>query len=274
VRVLTWNLWWRFGDWQRRGKAIDSVLAACPADIYGLQEVWATDTENDAHLLAHRHGLHHVWAPSPRPQLWQQRLGDHGAQIGNAILSRWPIVTSEVHHLPAGDSDAAADEGRTLLFAQIDSPVGVVSMFTTQLNSQPQDSAVRCAQVRTIAAVVARHRSPDFPTVLTGDFNADPHSDEIRLMEGHRTAPPVPGQVLLDAWRYAAPGDLGLTWNARDNPYVQATYEPSARIDYVFVGPPGAGGTGSVRSARLIGDDAIDGVWPSDHAGVLVELRS
>ena len=217
MRVLTWNLWWRFGDWQRRRKAIDSVLAAHPADFYGLQEVWATDTENYAQIVADRHGLHHVWTSSPLPQRWQQRLGDNRVQIGNAILSRWPIVSSEVHHLPACDDE---DEGRTLLYAQIDSPAGVIPMFTTQLNSQPQHSAIRCAQVRAIAGVVAQHPSPDFHSVLTGDFNADPHSDEIRLMEGHRTAPPVPGQILLDAWRYAPPGDLGLTWNAWDNPYV------------------------------------------------------
>jgi len=271
MRVLTWNLWWLFGDWPRRQQAIESVLMAHPAHIYGLQEVWATESENFARMMANRLGLHYVWAPSPRPERWQQRVGDDGVQIGNAILSRWPIVTSEAHPLPAGDTE---DEGRTLLSAQIDSPVGVIAMFATQLNSQPSHSANRCAQVRAIADVMAGQGSADFPSVLTGDFNADPHSDEIRLTEGQLTAPPVPGQIFLDAWRYARPGDLGLTWNAWDNPYVQASFEPSARIDYVFVGPPQVDGTGRVRAVRLIGDRTINGVWPSDHAGVLVELAS
>jgi endonuclease/exonuclease/phosphatase family metal-dependent hydrolase len=178
VHVVTWNLWWRFGDWLHRQSAIESVLAAHQADIYGLQEVWATESENFAQILAAQHGLQHVWAPSPKSQRWQQRLGDDGVQFGNAILSRWPIIDSTVYHLPAGNAGAADDEGRTLLFAQIDSPVGAIPMFTTQLNSQPQHSAIRCAQVRATAGVLAQHRSPDFPSVLTGDFNADPHSDE------------------------------------------------------------------------------------------------
>jgi hypothetical protein len=55
---------------------------------------------------------------------------------------------------------------------------------------------------------------------------------------------------LLDTWRNATPGDHGFTWNRR-NPHVAATFEPSARIDYVFIGPPGAAGQGHVVSAGL-----------------------
>ncbi len=50
------------------------------------------------------------------------------------------------------------------------------------------------------------------------------------------------------------------------------TFEPSARIDYVLVGPPAAGGRGHVRRVRLVGDRPVAGVWPSDHCGVLAEL--
>jgi endonuclease/exonuclease/phosphatase family metal-dependent hydrolase len=130
---------------------------------------------------------------------------------------------------------------------------------------------VRREQVDVLARLVAKHASPFFPVVLTGDFNAQPDSDEIRRVEGHLTAPAVEGQLLIDSWRYADAHDPGLTWN-RNNPHVAATYEPSARIDYVFVGPPGANGLGRVRSVGLIGGRRHDGVWPSDHAGVRVDL--
>ena len=39
VRVLTWNLWWRFGPWQERLDTIAGVLAEIDADLCGLQEV-------------------------------------------------------------------------------------------------------------------------------------------------------------------------------------------------------------------------------------------
>jgi endonuclease/exonuclease/phosphatase family metal-dependent hydrolase len=78
--------------------------------------------------------------------------------------------------------------------------------------------------------------------------------------------------VLVDAWSYADPRTPGWTWDRR-NPYVAATGEPSARIDYVLVGLPATSGAGQVRSVRLIGDRPVHGTWPSDHAGVLVELQ-
>jgi len=107
--------------------------------------------------------------------------------------------------------------------------------------------------------------------VLAGDLNAEPDSDEVRLLCGHKTAPVVPGHVLVDAWRWADPGDPGWTWDRR-NPHVAATGEPSARIDHVLVGPPTSDGRGAVLGARLAGNAPVEGVWPSDHAAVVVDL--
>jgi hypothetical protein len=78
---------------------------------------------------------------------------------------------------------------------------------------------------------------------------------------GHKTAPMVPGLVLVDAWRYADPMSPGWTWD-RPNPYVAATGEPSARIDNVLVGLPRPLAPIRVESVRLIGDQPLDGIWP------------
>jgi endonuclease/exonuclease/phosphatase family metal-dependent hydrolase len=48
VRVASWNLWWRFGPWERRRDAIAAVLADARPDVIGLQEVWAGRVENQA----------------------------------------------------------------------------------------------------------------------------------------------------------------------------------------------------------------------------------
>lgn len=98
-------------------------------------------------------------------------------------------------------------------------------------------------------------------------------ADEVRLLGGHLTEPVVPGQVLVDAWRYAdrdQPDQPGATWDHR-NPYLADNPEPDVRIDYVLVGPPRAG-RGRVRSARLAGAAPVAGVWPSDHFAVVAEL--
>jgi endonuclease/exonuclease/phosphatase family metal-dependent hydrolase len=268
VRVVTWNLWWRFGAWQERHEAIAAQLAATAADIICLQEVWATETGNLAGDLAQRLTMHWTHARLEKSKLWQARLSGTTATIGNAILSRWPIKDTAVLQLPAGDMPS---EGRTAISARIAAPGCTIPVFTTQFNSQPAHSAIRVEQTRALALFISERRGDGFPAVVTGDLNAEPDSDEVRLLCGHKTAPAVPGLVLVDSWRYAENGDVGWTWD-RANPHVLATHEPSARIDYILVGLPARVG-GQVQSARRIGHQPVTGTWPSDHAGVVADLR-
>jgi endonuclease/exonuclease/phosphatase family metal-dependent hydrolase len=267
MKVLTWNLWWRFGDWRARQSAIEATLRAERPDVCCLQEVWVSGADSLAARLADRLGYHCTLAPAPLPARWQGRSVDPAPGVGVAVLSRWPVSWAEHARLPGLDGPAWP-----VLHAVVDAPTGPVPVFCVHLHSAPAGSAVRRSQVRHIARYVADRAVHAHPPVVAGDFNALPESDEIRLMEGVLTAPAVAGQVLVDAWRYADEPVPGTTWDRR-NPHVAATGEPSGRIDYVFVGPPGSGGLGAVRWARLAGDRPVDGTWPSDHAAVLVDLR-
>jgi endonuclease/exonuclease/phosphatase family metal-dependent hydrolase len=270
-RVVTWNLWWRFGDWQRRFEVIAAELASVAPDVVGLQEVWARGSVNAAGLLARRLGMHWAWVPSPAPERWQRKVGDPSVAFGNAVLSRWPVAGVAHADLP-GPSSGAPD-GRRVLHAALDTAAGRLPFFTTQLSAFPGRSGLRCAQVRRVASFVAAH-SPDagLPPVVTGDLNAVPESDEVRLLEGFLTEPAVPDLLLVDAWRYADPSDRGITWS-RANPHAVKTGEPDARIDYVLVGTPRGGRSALVTGARVVGDRPRDGVWPSDHAAVVADLR-
>jgi endonuclease/exonuclease/phosphatase family metal-dependent hydrolase len=269
VRIATWNLWWRFGPWDERGRAIGRVLRKTAPDICGLQEVWAEGARNLAGELADELGMYWSWTASPDPDRWRSRLPGERSGVGTAVLSRWPIVDGFDLALPAGES---GDAGRTATVAVVDSPSGHIPVASVQLTSAPWDSATRCVQVRALVERLAALDDRDHPIVVTGDLNAEPDSDEIRLLCGHKTAPACEGFVLVDAWRYASDA-VEWTWD-RVNPHVLATREPSARIDYVLVGPPRQGGRGAVLGARRIGAEPVDGVWPSDHAGVLAELES
>jgi endonuclease/exonuclease/phosphatase family metal-dependent hydrolase len=267
IRVVTWNLWWRFGPWRDRAAAIRAVLLDARPDICGLQEVWADDGVNLAGELAAELEMSSAWNPSPSPELWQQRAGEPAAEIGNAVLTRWPISETIELRLPPGDS---GDEARTAILVIVDAPGGRIPFATTQLTPAPWDSASRRTQVLALAGLLAAHDVHEYPVVLTGDLNAEPDSDEVRLLCGHKTPPARPGFVLVDAWRYAESDAIPWTWD-RANPHVAATMEPSARIDYVLVGPP-RDGRGRVSSAERLGHRPVRGVWPSDHAGLLVEL--
>lgn len=264
MRVLTWNLWWRYGPWQRRYDAIAATLAEVGPDVCGLQEVWESGGRNQAGDLAERLGMHWCWGPAADGH---DREGN-AAVIGNAVLSRWPIAAHEALPLPT----ANAGEGRIALHARIDAPGGPLPMFTTHLSYRPGASAARTAQVREIVPWAAdRLADCAYPPVVTGDLNAEPGSDELRLLGGMLTPPVVPGLVLLDAWRYADPADPGFTWDRR-NGYQGSTVLPDSRIDYVLVGLARQG-RGRVQSVRLAGNEPVDGVWPSDHFAVVAELK-
>jgi endonuclease/exonuclease/phosphatase family metal-dependent hydrolase len=267
MRILTWNLWWRYGPWRQRGPAIAATLADVAPDVCGLQEVWGSSAVNQAAELADGLGMHWCWAPLP---ISARRQAEHGTDmaIGNAVLSRWPILSRTELPLPVGE----VEQPRVALHARIDAPAGPLAFFTTHLTHRYDASADRVEQVRTLAQFVADQWQDcaAYPPVVTGDFNAEPDSDELRLFSGILTAPAVPGLTLVDAWRYATPGDPGLTWDRR-NEYMAEHGLFDARIDYVLVGTP-RDGRGRVREVQLAGTEPVAGVWPSDHFAVVADL--
>ena len=259
LRVLTWNIWWRYGPWRERAPAIAATLGEIDADIIALQEVWGEGSENFAAILAAELGYQHVYAPAKDMD---------GVRQGNAILSRWPINRHEILQLYG---QQGAEENRVAIFAEIDGPRGRLPMFCTHLNWKQHHSHIRQRQVADLAGFVAQHHSGDLPPIVCGDFNADPSSEEIRMMTG-QTACPVDDLVFHDAWAFAGAGGPGYTWD-NSNPFAAATLEPNRRIDYVLTGWPGARGAGHVVSCRVTGDRPVDGIWPSDHFALLAELR-
>jgi endonuclease/exonuclease/phosphatase family metal-dependent hydrolase len=259
LRVLTWNLWWRFGPWEERQPAIAATLRRIDADVIGLQEVWSeVDGASQAEILAEGLGYHHVYAPG---------FDDGAVAFGVAILSRWPIAGSDVRRLP---TLPGVDEFRVLLEAEIDGPRGRFELYTTHLNWRYDQSDVRQLQVDALAGMVAESDGRAYPAVVCGDFNAEPDSDEVRKLNG-RAAVPVPRLVFHDAWEVAGDGP-GYTWS-NANPFAARDLEKERRIDYVFVGWPKARGAGHVVGATVEGVDPVDGVYPSDHYAVLAELR-
>jgi endonuclease/exonuclease/phosphatase family metal-dependent hydrolase len=259
LRVLSWNIWWRYGPWERRRPAIAATLARLDADVIALQEVWGDGTTDLAAGLAAELGYHHVFAPS---------MEREGIGFGNALLSRWPMARTESTML---HGQKETGEGRLALFAEIDGPRGRVPAFCTHLYWKFHHSHIRQRQAADLAGFVDSMRPWTFPPIVCGDFNADPGSEEIRMLTG-LAACPVEGLAFYDAWNCAGGGGPGHTWD-NANPYVSAVLEPNRRIDYILTGRPMARGAGHVVVCRVAGNEPVDGVWPSDHHAVLAELR-
>ena len=264
LRVMTWNLWWRFGPWEARQPAILETLRRIDADIICLQEVWQTrDGEDQPGGFAEALGYHCAHVAGLGLDIAPESLG-------NAVLSRWPITNVETRSIPAPDG---LDELRTVVRADIDGPRGPIEAFSTHLNWRLDQSHVRMLQVAALCEFVQETKSRrTYPPIVCGDFNAEPSADEIRALTG-LSATPSPKLVFYDAWRVGGDGGPGYTWS-RANPYTALDFSTfECRIDYVFVGHAHEHGAGEPISCRVVGDEPVDGVQPSDHYGVVAELR-
>jgi len=266
LRVVTLNIWNNQGPWPERLRLIRRELPTHDAHLVGLQEVLHLDpgnTPDQAQAIADGLGYYTAFASA-----WH--IGG-GLQFGNALLSRFPIADARSFMLPCEEGD----ETRSLLYCAVDAPCGRIPVFVTHLSWQLHRSDVRQQQVAFISARIKELAPVDqdgFPPVLMGDFNAEPDSDEIRYMTGRHS---IDGRSVYwnDAWLFAGRDSDGVTWSNR-NAYARSALEPDRRIDYVFVDYPLRDGRGVVESCRVVANDERAGVWPSDHFGLLAEIRT
>ena len=261
-RAATLNIWQRFGPWEERMAAIRHGLAELAPDVMGLQEVLRFTGFDQLALLVEGLGYHGVWGIASE---------NHGYPLGNAILSRWPVLRSETVPLP----NVGTDESRSMVFAEIDSPYGKIPFFCTHLNWKLSDGHVRVAQVKAVTAAIDAIVAPgSFPPLLVGDFNAEPDADEIRYLKG-LTGLGGPCVYYADAFAVSGDGTLGATFSKR-NAFAEVLREPERRIDYVFSRGPDDAQRGEPRDARVCFDQVYGdrSVFPSDHFGVIATITA
>jgi endonuclease/exonuclease/phosphatase family metal-dependent hydrolase len=262
MRVVTWNLWWRFGPWEARQRAIEATLAGLDPDVVCLQETWVDDQgRSQAAGLATALGLHATTV---------ETATSDGFGVTNAVLSRWPIAEAERAALPGPDGEPSR---RHAVVAALDAPFGRVVAASTHLHHLLTASATRVLQSRALLDLIARHRgdpTTDFPVVVGGDLNAVPWSDEIRLLTGASPSPD-PDLVFTDCWEHAGDGGTGHTW-AATNPYLAESAIPNRRIDYLLISWPRPRPLGNPRRTWVAGVEPLGGVQPSDHYAVVADL--
>lgn len=153
------------------------------------------------------------------------RSAKHGRarEYGNAVLSRLPILTHELHLLPGGTGQEPRSAQRLLV--ELDG--GALWVINTHLSHDSAD--IRRRQARAVRDLVG----PDMgAAVIAGDFNADNDAPELSALAD-----------LGDAWTECGRGD------GRTHP----AHRPSRRLDHVLCS---AGVVPS--SAQVISSDASD----------------
>jgi endonuclease/exonuclease/phosphatase family metal-dependent hydrolase len=269
--LISWNVWGRYGPWAEREQAIGDTLAACDPDIVALPEAWATPDDAQVVRLSERLGLpEHTFAAGLDEDghpVQDGERSDDGVVSGTGLLSRWPILRHERQRL----GDGGGWDSGSVLFAEIDGPRGPIQVFTAMLAWRLDHSELRQGQVRDLGAYIDRIADRHAPVALCGDFNTGPDTDEIRMITG-RSAVAAPGLVFYDAWEIAGGPGPGHTWS-NANPWAMPALWPDRRIDYVFSAWPRRGGVGHPVHCEVIGTKPVHGVVPSDHYGVLADMR-
>jgi endonuclease/exonuclease/phosphatase family metal-dependent hydrolase len=260
VRVATWNVWGRYGGhWEKRQAGIEDVLAQADPDLVCLVEAWRQGDTTQPARIACRLGLgHHCFAGDWETEDWVS---------GSGFVSRWPMREPLLRPLRAQDGSGSGSAMHVI----VEGERGPIQLFLAVLDYPLGASALRQAQVKELARFIQEVSSNRYPTVVCGDFNAGPDSDEIRMLTG-RSATPAPDLVFYDAWEAAGDGTSGYTWSNR-NPLAAIGLYPDRRFDYVFSAWPRRGGAGHPVRCELLGVRPPDELQLSDHYGVVADLR-
>jgi endonuclease/exonuclease/phosphatase family metal-dependent hydrolase len=150
---------------------IAAVIREAHPDVAGLQEVhrntWQSRFTDQAAELERLTGMALAFGRS---------LGGRERQYGNAILTRGRVVDSRVEPLPG------RGEPRTLLDATIELDGLRLRAYVTHLAAWGRLGArTRLMQAEAVARLISKS---DLPFILTGDFNSNPGSDEMRALQG------------------------------------------------------------------------------------------
>ena len=265
LRVITFNLLAPDqADWDRRREVIRSGLRELRPDVVALQEtVWGSGHDQASDLLG--------------PDYEMARHASRSADgVGAVLASRWPFgsirdvdlhVTERVDDLPW----AAAVTAEVLL----PEPFGL----TLFVHHKPTYQ-VGYARERELQAVATAHfvetqvAGRDLHVVLLGDFDDTPDSASVRFFTGRQSLDQL-SVAYRDAWEATHADEPGHTFTP-SNPLVRDgewSQELGRRIDYVLVRCGTRGPSLQIANCQRIFDQAVNGIWASDHFGVLADFQ-
>jgi endonuclease/exonuclease/phosphatase family metal-dependent hydrolase len=271
VRVVTLNLWGRGSAWSDRRAVLAEGLRELDADLLAFQEAVVTDEDDDqvADLLG--------------PDYHVAHQGGRAADgIGVSIASRWPL--GAVHEVDLYVTPRTAGFACMTLVAEVlaPDPVGPLLFVDNnpnfQLDFELERELQAVAAARFIEELVGGRR---VHVVLAGDFDAYPDAASVRFWRGRQSLGGM-SVCYRNAWEAIHPGDPGHTFTPR-NPLVPSSRNPMVvdgetplelgrRIDHVMVRCGHQGPTLDVADCQLLFDQPVNGVWASDHFGVVADL--
>lgn len=262
VRVLTMNVYGPGNPhWDRRHRLVGRTLRALDPDVIALQEVPVDSPEAMTRLLGRGHHLSHFSRPSTDG-------------VAGTLATRWPHRVVDEIDLRITDRSRATLPWCAALLVELDTPLGPMLVAHHKPSWPFPFELEREEQAVLVARALEDHIGDrDLHAVVLGDFDATPDSASMQFWRGRC---PSAGMSVCyqDAWEYAHPDEPGLTFDL-SNPLVRAGEVATAvsrKIDHILVRSGLHGPTLQVADCRRVLDRPVDGVWASDHYGVVADL--
>ena len=269
LRVVTLNLWGRRGSWEERRRVLVDGLRELQPDLVAFIEAIKTERYDQVvDLLGDGYHVAHQREREPG--------GDGDVEVGQgaSIASRWPL--GEVREVDQHATPRTKGFAATTLIAEVQAPepagpllfVNHVPNWQLDYERERELQAVRAA--RFVEDLVRDRR---VHVVFAGDFTADPDSASVRFLTGRQS---LEGMTVCyrDAWESAHPGEVGHTFTPRNPLMAERNRDwPFQRLDYVLVRCDDHRAPSlDIRDCRLIFDEPVEGVWATDHFGVVADL--
>lgn len=263
MRVVTLNVWNRSGDWPERRGILATGLRRLDPDLVTLQESVVVDGYDQiADLLGDAYTIVHQAGRTPDG-------------VGASIASRWPVAVLHERDLSVTPRVDPIWIG-SVAVAEIEAPEPIGPLLLVhhkpsyQYGFERERELQAAASARYVESLLQpRHRH----VVLAGDFDAEPHSASIRFWTGRQSLDGI-SVCYRDAWESTHPGADGYTFDPR-NPMVntgEMTMELGRRIDYIMVRSGTHQPTLAIDHCDRIFTEPVDGVWASDHFGLVADL--
>jgi endonuclease/exonuclease/phosphatase family metal-dependent hydrolase len=263
MRVVTQNLWARYGPWDDRRRVLVEGLRELRPDVVAFQEAIVYGGYDQVMDLL-----------GPDYHVWHQKERESDGS-GSSIASRWPL--GEVREVDLHVTERTADFCCVAIVADIrwpvaDEPLVFVNhkpSWKSGLEYERERQAVATATfVEELVAGRDRH------VVVVGDFDAMPDAASLRFWRGNQSLDGTSVHY-RDAWECTHREEPGETFAPSLNPLVESDKWPSdidRRIDYIFVRCTDHGTSLPVEHSERIFDKPVGGAWASDHFGVMADF--
>ncbi|WP_256243522.1 endonuclease/exonuclease/phosphatase family protein [Bacillus sp. V3B] len=238
IKVMTFNIHHGKGiDKQSDLYRIAEVIDKCNPDIIGLNEVDQHFSrrslyEDQTSWIANQLKMDHAFSPSisiKSKHLIEKR------QYGNALLSRYPIITKKIHLFK---NRSGINEGRSLIEAtiQINKQLYIVMVTHLSLNL--------FLHKKQTDFIVNQSQKYSHPTIIMGDCNMRPGSKGWRKLT----------DAFQDVWNIGGNG----------TGYTHPSLRPRRRLDYIFVS----------RNLKVVEADVVTKISKaSDHLPLTATLQ-